>query len=60
VPVVPVRLDNLDKVLHPRWKWPKRGPVTISFGAPMRLEGEDYVSLARQVEDAVRALEVRP
>ena len=26
VPVVPVRIDGLDKVLHPKWKWPTTGP----------------------------------
>jgi long-chain acyl-CoA synthetase len=56
VPIVPVRIDGLDRVLHPRMRFPKRGPVRIAFGAPMRLEGEDYEVLARQVEDAVRAL----
>jgi len=56
VPVVPVRIQGLDQVLHPRWKWPKRGPARIAFGAPMRLTGEDYQGLAKQVEDAVRAL----
>ena len=56
VPVVPVRLDNLDRVLHPRWKWPRRGPARISFGAPLRLEGDDYEALAKRVEDAVRGM----
>jgi long-chain acyl-CoA synthetase len=56
VPVVPVRLDDVDKVLDPHWKWPKRGPVRVSFGEPIRLVGEDYVGLAKQVEDAVRDL----
>ena len=57
VPVVPVRIDGLHKVLHQKMKWPKRGPVRITFGAPMQLRGDDYDRLARQVEDAVRALE---
>jgi long-chain acyl-CoA synthetase len=56
VPVVPVRIEGLDRVLHPRWKWPRRGPVRIAFGAPLRLSGEDYPALAKQVEDAVRTL----
>ena len=56
VPVVPVRIQGLDKVLHPRWKWPKRGPARIAFGAPLRLTGEDYQGLAKQVEDAVKKL----
>jgi long-chain acyl-CoA synthetase len=56
LPVIPVRLEGLDRVLHPRWKMAKPGPVTVSFGVPLRLRGNDYAALARQVEDAVRAL----
>jgi hypothetical protein len=37
-------------------KWPKRGPVRVAFGPPMRLTGEDAAALARQVEEAVRTL----
>ena len=37
VPVVPVRLEGLDKVLHPSWKMAKPGRVRVAFGAPMRL-----------------------
>jgi long-chain acyl-CoA synthetase len=57
VPVVPVRIIGLDKVLHPKWKWPKRGPVVIKFGTPLRLEGDDYSALAAQVHEAVVKLE---
>jgi long-chain acyl-CoA synthetase len=56
VPVVPVRIEGLEKVLHPRWKWPKRGPVRVSFGEPIQLSGEDYPALAKQVENAVAKL----
>jgi long-chain acyl-CoA synthetase len=56
VPVVPVRVEGLDKVLHPKMKWPKKGPVRVAFGAPLRLTGEDYQALAKQVEDAVKNL----
>jgi long-chain acyl-CoA synthetase len=56
VPVVPVRIEGLDKVLHPRMKWPKKGPVRVAFGAPLMLQGEDYAALAKQAEEAVRAL----
>ena len=57
VPVVPVRLDNVDRVLHPSWRMAKPGPVRVAFGAPLRLSGDDYEALARQVETAVRGLE---
>lgn len=56
VPVVPVRLEGLDKVLHKTWKMAKRGRVSVRFGKPLRLEGDDYPALARQVRRAVRAL----
>jgi long-chain acyl-CoA synthetase len=56
VPVVPVRLEGLDKVLHSTAKFPTRGPVRITFGKPLSLRGDDYPALASQVEDAVRAL----
>ena len=48
VPVVPVRLEGLDRILHHSWKFPVRGSARVSFGAPLRLEGSDYPALARQ------------
>jgi long-chain acyl-CoA synthetase len=56
VPVVPVRITGLTQVLHPKMRWPRRGPVTVNFGAPMTLTGDDYPALAQQVEEAVARL----
>jgi long-chain acyl-CoA synthetase len=56
VPVVPVRIEGLEKVLHHKWRMAKPGRVRVVFGAPLRLSGDDYEALAQQVEDAVRAL----
>jgi long-chain acyl-CoA synthetase len=56
VPVVPVRLEGLDRILHQSWKMARPGRATIKFGKPLRLAGDDYAALAKQVEDAVRAL----
>jgi long-chain acyl-CoA synthetase len=56
VPVIPVRLDGADRVLHQTWKMARPGRVRVAFGAPLRLRGDDYAALARQVEEAVRAL----
>ena len=56
VPVVPVRLQGLDKVLHQKAKMATPGPVRVTFGAPLTLRGEDYAALAAEVERAVRAL----
>ena len=56
VPVVPVRVDGLDRVLHPTWKMARPGRVRVAFGAAIRLTGDNYGALARQVEEAVRRL----
>ena len=56
VPVVPVRIDGLDQVLHPTWKMARPGRVRVAFGKPLHLSGEDYEALALDVERAVKAL----
>jgi long-chain acyl-CoA synthetase len=56
LPVVPVRLEGVDRVLHMRWRMARPGPVHVHFGRPMRLRGDDYAALAAQVEHAVRSL----
>jgi long-chain acyl-CoA synthetase len=56
LPVVPVRLEGVDRVLHRTWRWPRPGRVQVTFGAPLALEGTDYEALARRVELAVREL----
>jgi long-chain acyl-CoA synthetase len=56
VPVIPVRLEGIHRVLHHTWKMAKPGRVKVTFGAPMRLFGEDYGDLARQIEEALRNL----
>ena len=53
---MPVGISGLDQVLHHTWKMAKPGPARIRFGAPLRLQGDDYAALAKQVEDAVRLL----
>jgi long-chain acyl-CoA synthetase len=54
--IVPVRIVGLDRVLHPSWKMARPGRVRVIFGKPMRLAGDDYAALAKQVEDAVTGL----
>jgi long-chain acyl-CoA synthetase len=56
VPIVPVRLSGLDRVLHHSARMATPGPARVAFGPPLRLAGDDYVGLAKQVEDGVRAL----
>jgi len=56
VPVVPIRLRGVEKVLHRHAHWPRPGRVEIVFGTPTQLRGEDYASIARKIEEAVKAL----
>ncbi len=56
IPVVPVRLDGVDRILGTGWSMARPGRVRVTFGKPMRLSGDDYADLARQVEGAVREL----
>ncbi len=60
IPVVPVRLHHVDRVLHPTWKMARPGPCGVTFGAPLHLSGDDYAALALQVEQAVRGLHAPP
>ncbi|MEK6629519.1 MAG: AMP-binding protein, partial [Acidobacteriota bacterium] len=56
LPVIPIRLDGLDRVLRVGWRMARPGRVRVRFGAPLALKGDDYADLARRVEAAVRAL----
>ena len=56
LPVVPVRLEGLDRVLHHKARMATPGSARVSFGAPLSLHGDDYEALAREVEDAVGRL----
>jgi long-chain acyl-CoA synthetase len=56
VPVVPVRLEGLERILHHTARFPSIGRGRCAFGASMSLHGNDYAALAGRVEAAVRAL----
>ena len=56
LPIVPVRLRGLDKVLHRKARWATPGSVQITFGPAIRLPAGDWRDLARQVQDAVERL----
>jgi long-chain acyl-CoA synthetase len=57
VPVVPVRLKGVNRVLHPTWRMARPGRVEVAFGAPMRFEGPlSYAEIAERVELAVKSL----
>jgi long-chain acyl-CoA synthetase len=56
IPVVPVRVEGVDRVLRVGWNMARPGCVRVKFGAPLPLHGDDYAELARQVEQAVKQL----
>ena len=56
LPVVPVRLDGVDRILPLGSQLIRPGRVRVAFGAPLRLRGDDFANLAAQVEAAVKAL----
>ena len=56
-PVVPVRIDGVDRVLPVGARFARPGRVRVAFGDPIRVEGDDYAAIARRIEAAVRALQ---
>jgi long-chain acyl-CoA synthetase len=56
IPVVPVRILGLEKVLHRDWKFPRPGRVRVNIGTPLLLSGESFAEGAKKVEEAVSAL----
>jgi long-chain acyl-CoA synthetase len=58
VPVVPVYLEGLQRILPKGRTVPRRGPVSVTFGTAMTFEGSTpYGEVALRLEDAVRALQ---
>jgi long-chain acyl-CoA synthetase len=56
LPVVPVRLEGLDRILHKSWKWPRPGPARVAFGPAIRFGEERYEDIAARIERMVRDL----
>ena len=56
LPVVPVKIEDVDRLMPVGATFVRAGRVRVAFGAPLRLRGDDYAALAVQVEEAVRKL----
>ena len=56
VPVVPVRLEGFDRILHQSWRMARPGRARVVFGKPLRFTGDNYAGIAQRIEDAVRSL----
>jgi len=48
LPVVPIGLLGVEKVLHRHSHWPRPGRVEVVFGPPLQLKGEDYAAIAKE------------
>ena len=56
VPVVPVRLDGLDRVLPPHARFPTVGRGRVRVRRSYLADGNDYAALADAGRSAVQAL----
>jgi long-chain acyl-CoA synthetase len=56
LPVVPIRIEGLDRVLNRDARWPSPGRVVVKIGEPLHLHGDSFADMARRVEEAVRNL----
>ena len=57
VPVVPVHIAGLFDVYSVHHSWPRRGPVRVTFGTPLRFGAHDTIeSATAAIEAAVRKL----
>ncbi len=56
IPVVPIRVRGVNRVLHPDSGLARPGRVQVTIGAPLCLEGEDFAAQARMLEERVRSL----
>ncbi|HLO27465.1 MAG TPA: AMP-binding protein, partial [Geobacteraceae bacterium] len=56
IPVVPARIRGLEKVLPRGAFLPKRGKVTVTFGAPLRFGREDAGEIVERARKAVAEL----
>ncbi len=56
IPVVPVRLIGLDKVLHKSARFPIPGSVRVVFGSPIFPTAPDPREIVTRLEETVRSL----
>ena len=56
VPVIPVRLRGVDAVLGRGQRMARPGRVAVRFGPHLHLSGEDYDTMAAELEAAVKTL----
>jgi long-chain acyl-CoA synthetase len=56
IPVVPIKIRGTDQVLPHEAKFPKKGPVTVTFGEPLRFRFEEPAEIVEKTRQAVERL----
>ena len=56
IPVVPVHIEGLERVLHKTAKFPTPGRARVKLGPAINIAGDDYAALAKNIQDAVENL----
>jgi 1-acyl-sn-glycerol-3-phosphate acyltransferase len=57
LPVIPIRLEGLFEIYPIHSDWPKRGPIRVRIGEPLKfLPDVEYEAAARRIEDAIKGL----
>ncbi|GFO53908.1 AMP-binding protein [Geomonas sp. Red276] len=56
IPVVPIKIEGTERVLPPEARFPRRGKVTVTFGAPLRFTVEEPREIVEKAQAAVAEL----
>ena len=56
VPIIPIKIEKVNKILPIGKFWPKFGKVTMKIGKPIYLKTDSYIEATNLIEDAVRKL----
>jgi long-chain acyl-CoA synthetase len=57
VPLVPIRISGMERVLPPGSAWPRRGRVRVAVGAPLFLSTEKPSDIVTAAQRALQDLE---
>ncbi|MBM3232354.1 AMP-binding protein [Candidatus Pacearchaeota archaeon] len=55
-PVVPIKIENVNKILPIGKFWPKPGRVNMKIGKPIRIRTDSYIKATEIIENAVKNL----
>ena len=56
LPVVPIRIEGLDRVLKIGWKMARPGRVRVAIGRPLYFREDNYAAIAAKIESTVKDL----